>query len=564
MTTFDQSPSTGEACPDRGDVPPWAAEYSCTDRQLLDLMVSSQVEQNRAHAARLEAMYTFHARRVAEREPSTTRPGTTFFKITPLLETQAEVAPLTGTGEQSVQIAIDTAGTLTSWFPNLWERFRRGRLDLSKVLACADQLPYLATDADRTKYAAAVQDWFDKHDPLTEEGDEATGPLCTLTRDKIQRAARYQRLKLPQRSEQERFADAFRKRRVSLRVDQETGMACLSSTAAAHDAITADHRLTLIAKSRAQAPGETRTLSQLRADSLFDLIHGRLSVPATTGDLEHQEQCDENCRVNGDGADERVAPPDLAAPDVTTSGERFCPLHPLVLTGDNGGPLGGYARSVFNVTVPITTLMGLTDDPGLLSGGIAVPGDYLRHIQALPGTSWYRMITDDVGNFLALSTESYEPTPPIVRSTTARDHTCLWPSCRRPAVLVELDHRVPFPLGKTSTDNLGPLCRRHHKVKHAEGYRIVRNANGSYTWTTRHGSTFTTPASEQPVAVWPEPVPAPATETATAPETETAPATESDDQTDEARCDGQRVNRMFGAITSPMETAFAALVRKHQ
>ena len=525
--------SLGRGAPPSGDeLPQWAQEHSAADRELLDRMVACKVAQNQAHAARLDALFSFHARRVEEQKGRRPEPGSGFFQITPLRETQAETAPLTGVSEHSVQIDLDVAGELKRWLPRLWERFRSGRLDLGKATACLDQLVHLASDANRATYAAAVQDWFDKHDPLT----DPDGPLCTLTRDKIQRAAYHQRIKLPQRSDSETFAEAFKKRRVSLRIDEESGMACLSATTAAHDALTADHRLTLIAKKRSQAPGETRTLAQLRVDSLIELIHGRLTVPATTGDLEHHEHCDDTCRVNGaDGSDYHDGHGEPVREGAGGSEQRTCPLHPLVLTTEKGGPLGGYARPVVVVTVPITTLMGLSNDPGVLSGGQAVPSEYARHIATQPGSTWYRMLTDEAGNFLELSTESYQATDPLWCTVVVRDNTCVWPGCRRPSVACDCDHRVPYPAGKTCIHNLAPLCERHHQVKHADGYEVVANTDGSYAWTTRHGSTFTTPATEQPVATWPTPTP-------------------------DANEESAGIDEEFAALTGPLERAFAELI----
>jgi hypothetical protein len=352
------------------DTPPGG----CTpprDRDLLSEMVTAQVATNRARATRLEALAIFHARRVAERASphrSEPRPGQGWFSLTALQETKAEVTPLLGVGEQTLEIDLDTHARLTCWLPRLWARCRSGRLDLGKALVCLDQLDHLATDADRDAYAQAIQDWFDRHDPLPDpdDPDVEERALCTLTRDRIARAARYQRLKHPRRSDAETFAEAFKKRRVSLRIDEETGMASLGVTAAAHDALTADHRLTLIASKRAQTPGETRTLAQLRVDTLLDLIHGHLVVPATTGDLDHHEPCDATCRVNGD-LDDTDADPDWDRPDA-----RPCPLHPLVLTTEDGQPIGGYARPVVNVTVPITAL--------------AVPGRQVGHSRLIGGS----------------------------------------------------------------------------------------------------------------------------------------------------------------------------------
>lgn len=274
-------------------------------------------------------------------------------------------------------------------------------------------------------------------------------------------------------------------------------------------------------------------MAQLRVDSLLDLIHGRLTVPATTGDLEHHEACDRACRVNGD-AD---SPGNDGGPD-DGGPPAVCPLHPLVLTTEDGGPIGGYARTVVHVTVALNTLLGVGDDPGLLSGGVPVPADYVRHLALEKGSTWHRMLTDDTGSFVALSTKTYQPTEPLYLTVTSRDHTCVWPGCRRPSVLADLDHRVPYPEGETSSDNLQPLCGRHHQVKHAHGYGVVRNDDGSYTWSTRHGSPFRTSGSEQPASAPPE-------------------SRKSDREHHHER---ERVTELFEAITSPLEKTFARLV----
>ena len=53
--------------------------------------------------------------------------------------------------------------------------------------------------------------------------------------------------------------------------------------------------------------------------------------------------------------------------------------------------------------------------------------------------------------------------------------------CTRPASTIDLDHRHPWPSGQTTTENLQPLCRRHHQVKHSEGFGVRRNDDGSTT-----------------------------------------------------------------------------------
>ncbi|MET0928617.1 MAG: hypothetical protein ABWX74_03820 [Aeromicrobium sp.] len=43
-----------------------------------------------------------------------------------------------------------------------------------------------------------------------------------------------------------------------------------------------------------------------------------------------------------------------------------------------------------------------------------------------------------------------------------------------PAFLCDMDDREPWPEGRTTGDNLGPLCRRHHDYK----------GHGILTWST--------------------------------------------------------------------------------
>ncbi|MCT1665181.1 HNH endonuclease, partial [Corynebacterium sanguinis] len=48
----------------------------------------------------------------------------------------------------------------------------------------------------------------------------------------------------------------------------------------------------------------------------------------------------------------------------------------------------------------------------------------------------------------------------------ARDGTCVWPGCTRDAQHCQLDHRVPYADGGSTTPaNLFSLCQRHHNVK---------------------------------------------------------------------------------------------------
>ncbi|MCU1594274.1 MAG: endonuclease, partial [Frankiales bacterium] len=78
----------------------------------------------------------------------------------------------------------------------------------------------------------------------------------------------------------------------------------------------------------------------------------------------------------------------------------------------------------------------------------------------------------------------------VQRFLEARDRTCVFPHCTRPAAQTDKDHRDPWPVGPTHPDNLQCLCRHHHRAKQA-AFTVEKLPNGDYQWTSRGGWTFT-------------------------------------------------------------------------
>jgi hypothetical protein len=83
-----------------------------------------------------------------------------------------------------------------------------------------------------------------------------------------------------------------------------------------------------------------------------------------------------------------------------------------------------------------------------------------------------------------LVTDSYAVPARIAEHVELRDGTCVFPWCHRPARGCDKDHVVPFdsdgPPGQTSTINLAPLCRLHHRVKTHGGWTYTTLEPGSY------------------------------------------------------------------------------------
>ena len=88
----------------------------------------------------------------------------------------------------------------------------------------------------------------------------------------------------------------------------------------------------------------------------------------------------------------------------------------------------------------------------------------------------------------AIHVDSYETTVRQRLQADERDRTCVFPWCTRPAARCDHDHREPWhDGGSTTSDNLAPLCRRHHRHKTHHGWRYETLTPGIYLWTSAHG-----------------------------------------------------------------------------
>ena len=212
-----------------------------------------------------------------------------------------------------------------------------------------------------------------------------------------------------------------------------------------------------------------------------------------------------------------------------------------------------------NLTIPVKTLLELGDVPGDAGpfGPLdpAAARDMARAAAAHPGTRWCVTVTDSkgravahgcargsrpwagqqpragpearggppgrdpdpstlIGQFLAwlgitlepVATTScdhqdaeagYTPSRKLRHKIHARSPTCCYWGCRRPAARCDDDHTDPWHTGGlTCQCNLAPLCRRHHRMKQRQGWRLEQPAPGILRWRTPGGRSYTTtPAS---------------------------------------------------------------------
>jgi hypothetical protein len=90
-----------------------------------------------------------------------------------------------------------------------------------------------------------------------------------------------------------------------------------------------------------------------------------------------------------------------------------------------------------------------------------------------------------------LAVGAYEIPDRIRDHVTARDPQCVFPWCTRNSRRCDLDHVVPYdPGGQTATDNLAPLCRRHHRLKTFAGWTYTMVEPGCYLWRSPTGLTY--------------------------------------------------------------------------
>ncbi len=124
------------------------------------------------------------------------------------------------------------------------------------------------------------------------------------------------------------------------------------------------------------------------------------------------------------------------------------------------------SRAVIGITVPVTSLAGLEDLPGeSFDGTFALPAQMVRELTAEPGTLWFRILTDPLGRILDTTQPQPFPSDALRTAIQARDGTCRFPTCSRPVIECDLDHKIPRPGGPTNGNNLRALCRRHHNIK---------------------------------------------------------------------------------------------------
>jgi hypothetical protein len=91
----------------------------------------------------------------------------------------------------------------------------------------------------------------------------------------------------------------------------------------------------------------------------------------------------------------------------------------------------------------------------------------------------------------------YRPSRRLRRLIELRAPRCEWPGCGARAVRCDAEHDLAWPDGPTCACNLGPCCRRHHRIKQL-GWTKTRGHRGIVTWTDPTGRSWTSPGQHHP------------------------------------------------------------------
>ncbi len=251
-----------------------------------------------------------------------------------------------------------------------------------------------------------------------------------------------------------------------------------------------------------------------------------------------------------------------------------------LLDGTLSGPMPGPRKGVIELTVPLTTLMGLSEEPGELAGWGPITAEIARRTAAQQRcATWRFRVTDDTagvgdsgggtgsgansaaesspsgdtdsvssadraggghvdgggrgsgagrgnggctcgagagddsdsrgatrtdadsdgvgaadGGMVAYGTTRRRPNAWLDGYIRTRDRTCRFPGCRIPSSHTDLDHTIPYQHnGRTHPNNLGAICRTHHRAKHQGGWKLTQNPPGVFHWTSPHGHHYTVP-----------------------------------------------------------------------
>ncbi|MFC9353944.1 DUF222 domain-containing protein [Arthrobacter sp. NPDC057013] len=441
----------------------------------------------------------------------------------------AEVAFALSVSEGAAARLLDESAKLTRDLPLTLAALGSGTLSWQHGRIMCDETEGL----DPAAAAAFEAHFLDPDAPNPARGC----PAGELTPARFRAKARYWRERHHPVSMEKRHGRCVEDRRLEFAPDRD-GMAWLSAYLPADQAAGIWNRATAAARAL-QGPAETRTLTQLRVDAFASWLLG--PAPAVGGaaappaEFFPTEFCPTDLPSTGSlpagslPVDDRpsdaalhgkplpaVPPPSdipfagcgrAGAAGSARAGD--VPARGTPAAGLPGGDVPSPGAQVL-VTVPVFSLLGLSEEPATLDGYGPIPPSMARRLVAEGATSFHRVLVDPRdGAPLEIGRTSYRLTKPMRQWLRLRDAKCTFPSCNNHSLDNDADHILAWADGGgTGVANLGQPCPKHHKLKHNTAWQPAGATRATPPgWISPSGRSYKAEYQDWEPPTWPEPPP---------------------------------------------------------
>ena len=274
-------------------------------------------------------------------------------------------------------------------------------------------------------------------------------------------------------------------------------MAWFSAYLPADQAAGIWNRVTAAARAM-QGPAESRTLTQLRVDAAATWLltaghRGEGGVGGAAAGSVLASFVPAGSEPAGPVPAGSVLPDSAPASEVLAGG---------LPAGDVPSP-----SAQVLITVPVFSLLGLTEEPATLDGYGPIPPSMARRLVADGATSFLRVLTDPRnGAPLEIGRTSYRLTKPMRQWLRLRDAKCTFPNCNNHSLDNDADHILAWADGGgTGVANLGQPCPKHHRLKHTTAWKPVGATRESPPgWISPKGRTYAAEHQDWEPPSWPE------------------------------------------------------------